>query len=96
MRLRGGTEHAMADGLDRIRAETGIPTRFPAAVLDAADGAAAHSPRDSHVDRTDRRFVTLDPASSVDLDQAFAIEIARRRCDPPLRDRRRGLVRAAR
>ena len=29
-----------------------------------------------HVDRTDRPFVTLDPASSTDLDQAFAIEAA--------------------
>ena len=29
-----------------------------------------------HVDRTDREFLTLDPASSTDLDQAFAIETA--------------------
>src|SRR4029079_2711842 len=36
--------------------------------------AAAARPRTDHVDRTDVAFVTLDPASSTDLDQAFAIE----------------------
>ena len=33
-------------------------------------------PGAEHVDRTDRAFVTLDPARSTDLDQAFAIERA--------------------
>ena len=31
-------------------------------------------PGADHVDRTDRPFVTLDPAGSTDLDQAFAME----------------------
>ena len=76
MRVRRGAADDMAAGLDRIRADAGIPTAFPAAVLDAADEAAARSPGDGHTDRTDRRFVTLDPESSVDLDQAFAIELS--------------------
>ncbi len=76
MRVRGGAEPIMTAGLDRIRAELGIPSGFPAAVYDAADGAAARSPGSSHVDRSGLRFVTLDPATSVDLDQAFSIELA--------------------
>ena len=39
----------------------------------AAEAAARRAPSD-HVDRTAIPFVTLDPASSTDLDQAFAIE----------------------
>lgn len=67
---------AMRDGLDEIRADLEIPTAFPTEVLAAAEAAASRPLDGSHVDRTDRRFVTLDPASSVDLDQAFDIELA--------------------
>lgn len=67
---------AMAAGLDAIREELEIPTKFPPEVLAAAEEAAAKSFGSDHVDRTDRRFVTLDPESSVDLDQAFDIELA--------------------
>ena len=35
--------------------------------------AAARRPLTAHRDRTGEHFVTLDPASSTDLDQAFAI-----------------------
>ncbi len=76
MRVRSAAAEVMARGLDRIREDSGIPTGFPAAVHDAADAAAARSPRESHTDRTGYRFVTLDPESSVDLDQAFSIELA--------------------
>ena len=38
--------------------------------------AARRVPGAEHVDRTDRPFVTLDPAGSTDLDQAFAMERA--------------------
>ena len=37
-------------------------------------GVAARRAPAEHVDRTDWPFVTLDPASSTDLDQAFTIE----------------------
>lgn len=76
VKVRGAPLTAMSRGLDEIRGELGIPTEFPPEVVAAAE-AAAHRPSGSeHVDRTDRRFVTLDPSSSVDLDQAFDIEIA--------------------
>ena len=65
--------HALARGLAAIRTEFQVPGSFPADVLAAADLAARRQPT-RHVDRTGWRFVTLDPASSTDLDQAFAIE----------------------
>jgi len=64
----------MAAGLDRIRAEAGVPESFPAHVEAAAHAAVARPIGAEHRDRTALRFVTLDPASSVDLDQALAIE----------------------
>ncbi len=76
MKLLGVPPAGMVRGLDRIRAELGIPTEFPPEVVVAAEAAAARPLSGAHVDRTDRRFLTLDPASSVDLDQAFDIEIA--------------------
>jgi exoribonuclease R len=65
---------AMAAGLDRIRSEVGVPGEFPDAVLAAAEAAASQPLGADHTDRTDRPFITIDPASSVDLDQAFSIE----------------------
>ncbi len=76
MRLRPGAVEAMATGLDRIRAESGIRESFSDEVIAAAEVAASKPLGSAHVDRTSRRFVTLDPESSVDLDQAFAIEVA--------------------
>jgi VacB/RNase II family 3'-5' exoribonuclease len=64
---------ALADGLAAIRAQYRVPADFPPEVLAAAEAAAGRVP-DEHVDRTGRAFVTLDPATSTDLDQAFAIE----------------------
>jgi len=63
----------LAEGLAGIRAQFDVPQRFPPEVLATADAAAGRRPR-GHVDRTGMHFVTLDPASSTDLDQAFAIE----------------------
>lgn len=65
----------LADGLAAIRAQFKVPAGFPAAVEEAARTAAARAPT-AHADRTAVPFVTLDPASSTDLDQAFAIEPA--------------------
>lgn len=65
--------NALAQGLAAIRQQYAVPASFPPQVLDAANTAAARSPTE-HVDRTDVPFVTLDPASSTDLDQAFWIE----------------------
>lgn len=65
----------LRDGLAAIRAQFHVPESFPPEVLAAAETAARRQPSE-HADRTDRPFVTLDPASSTDLDQAFAIEAA--------------------
>jgi exoribonuclease R len=64
---------ALAEGLAAIRAEFQVPAAFPAEVLAAAEVAARRVPA-QHADQTGVPFVTLDPATSTDLDQAFWIE----------------------
>lgn len=67
------------DGFAQLVDEFDLPRRFPPEVLAAAEAAAARplgGTASPHVDRTDVAFLTLDPASSTDLDQAFAIEMA--------------------
>jgi exoribonuclease R len=64
---------ALRQGLADIREQFQLPEAFPPEVLAAADAAIAR-PLSEHVDRTNVPFVTLDPTSSHDLDQAFAIE----------------------
>ena len=64
---------ALGEGLGAIRTQFQLPGAFPAEVQAAAE-AAAGQPLTDHIDRTDVPFVTLDPLSSTDLDQAFSIE----------------------
>ncbi|WP_051062752.1 RNB domain-containing ribonuclease [Ilumatobacter nonamiensis] len=75
------------DGFAKLRADFDVPGEHPPGVIAAAEAAASRpfdvvpstteSPgRWQHVDRTDVEFATLDPASSTDLDQAFAVEMA--------------------
>jgi VacB/RNase II family 3'-5' exoribonuclease len=66
-------DNALGQGLAAIRKRFDVPASFSPQVLEAANKAAARVP-DEHADRTETPFVTLDPASSTDLDQAFAIE----------------------
>ncbi|MEO5494468.1 MAG: RNB domain-containing ribonuclease [Sphingomonas sp.] len=75
MKAIADPDNALGRGLAAIRAQFKVPESFPPAVLAAADEAAKREPS-AHADRTATRFVTLDPASSTDLDQAFAIEAA--------------------
>lgn len=76
MRTPRHADHGLDAGLQRIRDQFGVPSGFgPEAAL-AAVQAARREPGPEHVDRTDRHFVTLDPASATDLDQAFAMEKA--------------------
>ncbi len=75
MKAIADPDNALGRGLAAIRAQFQVPESFPPAVLPAADEAAKRAPT-AHADRTAMRFVTLDPASSTDLDQAFAIEAA--------------------
>ena len=63
----------LTDGLASIREQFSVPDDFPAELLALAEQNAAR-PLTAHVDRTDWNFVTLDPAASTDLDQAFALE----------------------
>jgi exoribonuclease R len=75
MKTLADSANALAAGLAAIRTQYQVPGAFPPAVEAAAAEAAKRAPT-AHVDRTDRPFVTLDPAESTDLDQAFAIEQA--------------------
>src|SRR5882757_3942141 len=64
---------ALSTGLAKIRTEFHVPDGFPIVVMAAAEAAAKRVPN-QHADRTAMPFVTLDPAASSDLDQAFSIE----------------------
>ena len=63
----------LSAGLAQIRGQFRLPSAFPASV----EGEAVEAARkrfDEHSDATSVPFVTLDPAQSRDLDQAFAVE----------------------
>jgi exoribonuclease R len=75
VRIRADLTDEIVEGLRGIRRQFKVPAEFPAEVLQAADEAAKRAPT-VHVDRTSWPFVTLDPATSTDLDQAFHIEMA--------------------
>lgn len=66
---------ALAQGLAAIRKEFSVPACFPPQVVAEAEAATKRAPT-AHADRTALPFVTLDPAGSTDLDQAFMIEAA--------------------
>lgn len=63
----------LTEGLAAIRTQFQLPEAFPPAAEAEAKQAAQRS-INGHADRTALPFVTLDPESSRDLDQAFAIE----------------------
>jgi exoribonuclease R len=64
---------ALREGIAAIQSELEVTPTFPREVEEAASRAAA-SPRLPDLDRTDIPFVTIDPVSSMDLDQALHIE----------------------
>jgi exoribonuclease R len=79
MRLPSEMIDDFRDGFARLYDDFDVPGDFPPEVLVAAEVAAARPLGGSdspHIDRTDVEFLTLDPASSTDLDQAFALEMA--------------------
>ena len=73
MRAIADPTNALARGLAAIRDQFQVPEAFSPEVL-AAAAESSQRTLTEHVDRTDRPFATLDPASSIDLDQAFSIE----------------------
>lgn len=75
MRAIRDPEGLLASALAGFADRFDLPTGFPPDVIEDANRAAAQRPDSaSHVDRQDLPFVTLDPASSTDLDQAFYVE----------------------
>jgi exoribonuclease R len=73
MKTLSDPDMTLQPGLTAIRRQFQVPEAFPPEVLAAAEVAAKRAPT-QHIDRTDRPFVTLDPATSTDLDQALSIE----------------------
>src|SRR5215213_2629761 len=64
---------SLRDGIARIQSELQVSPGFASEVEEAARRAAA-APRMPDLDRTDIPFVTIDPPSSMDLDQAVHLE----------------------
>src|SRR5688572_13894377 len=69
----GVAAQSLREGIARIQSELGVTPEFPVEVAEAAAAAAEH-PRLPDLDRTDIPFVTIDPPSSMDLDQALYLE----------------------
>src|SRR3954469_5008113 len=65
--------HSLHEGISAIQAQLKVSPDFAPAVEEAAR-RAAEAPRLPDLDRTDLPFVTIDPASSQDLDQALHLE----------------------
>ena len=75
MRTIADPQCLLSEGFADIRQQFQLPSTFPEAVEQDAREAISRTP-DAHADRTALPFATLDPASSRDLDQAFAVEPA--------------------
>src|SRR5919112_1408793 len=60
-------------GIADIKREQSLPLAFPDEVEVLAE-RVARTPRMPELDRTDIEFVTIDPAGSMDLDQALHVE----------------------
>ncbi len=73
MRVLRADGDTLREGITAIQQELGVTPEFPAEVERAAE-EAARAPRLPELDRTDIPFVTIDPATSRDLDQALHLE----------------------
>src|SRR3954466_14240337 len=76
VRVHVGDEVAartLREGIEAIRSQLNVSPDFAPEVEEAAR-RAAEAPRLPDLDRTDLPFVTIDPASSQDLDQALHLE----------------------
>lgn len=69
------TTGPLADALAAIPTRLGISREYPTDALAEAEAAAGH-PVLPEIDSTDVPFVTIDPAGSMDLDQALYLERA--------------------
>ncbi len=75
VRVHRADGETLRRGIRAIQSELDVTPEFPADVLAAAEEAAAN-PKLPDLDRTDIPFVTIDPPTSRDLDQALHIERA--------------------
>ena len=66
----GVAAQELREGIARIQEDLAVSVDFPAEVAEAAEKAVA-DPRLPDLDRTDLPFVTIDPPTSQDLDQAM-------------------------
>jgi exoribonuclease R len=64
--------HSTSIDFDALRRELELPKQFPAAAQAQAEQAAS-GVRLPELDRTDLPFVTIDPPTSLDLDQAMCL-----------------------
>ncbi len=69
----GATPQVLRDGIAEIQQELEVSPEFPPEVEAAAEEAVSN-PRLPDLDRTDLAMVTIDPAGSMDLDQALHLE----------------------
>ncbi|HUP78278.1 MAG TPA: RNB domain-containing ribonuclease [Pirellula sp.] len=80
MNIAEQAQKSLSTGFASIVEQFHLPLHFPPEVVAAADNATKNEGFErppwmsQRRDATDIPFVTLDPASSTDLDQAFAIE----------------------
>lgn len=77
VRVKAGADSVAAttlrEGIDAIQSELEVSPEFPPEV-EAAARVSAGAPRLPELDRTDLEFLTIDPATSLDLDQAMYLE----------------------
>ncbi|MER5936932.1 RNB domain-containing ribonuclease [Streptomyces sp. NPDC001928] len=70
IRVTGAPEAPLRAALTELRNELGVPDGFPPEVLAEAE-RAAKAPAPPSYDATDIPFLTIDPPTSTDLDQAM-------------------------
>lgn len=74
LHMTGAADTALGAALGALRTGLGIPGEFPADVLAEAGRAAKDPDVSAHEDATDLPFLTIDPPTSTDLDQAMYLE----------------------
>ncbi|MGW6209226.1 RNB domain-containing ribonuclease [Streptomyces sp. NPDC055089] len=72
--MTGAADTPLRAALHALRTELGLPDGFPADVLAEAADAARNPVVPGHEDATDLPFLTIDPPTSTDLDQAMHLE----------------------
>ncbi|WP_406097487.1 RNB domain-containing ribonuclease [Streptomyces sp. NBC_01013] len=74
LHMTGAADTPLRAALRALRTELGLPGGFPADVLAEAADATRNPVVSGHEDATDLPFLTIDPPTSMDLDQAMYLE----------------------